>query len=72
MKDLVFNVRIGAELRRHRGDQKQIVVARKAGITQASLSFYENGKRGIPLEIASRLAQELDFSLDDLLARAAS
>lgn len=71
-RDQVFRKRLGYELRTHRGDQTQLEVARKVGITQASLSNYENGKRDVPLVTAFRLAQELDFSVDSLLARASS
>ena len=71
-RDQVFNMRLGADIRQRRGDQTQGELARKVGITQASLSNYELGKRDIPLVTAYRIAQELDLSLDALLARAAS
>lgn len=71
-RDQVFNLRLGAELRESRGDQTQLEVARKVGITQAALSNYETGKRDIPLVTAFRIAQELDISLEAMLARASS
>lgn len=48
---------VGAVIRERRLDQKrsQTEVASAAGITQAALSNYEMGKRGIPLETATRV-----------------
>ena len=42
-------------------------VARRAGITQASLSNYENGKRDMPLSTLMGVASALNVSLGDLL-----
>ena len=45
----------------------QAEVARLAGITQASLSNYENGKRDLPLATLLAVSQALNVSLGDLL-----
>ena len=42
-------------------------VARRAGITQASLSNYENGKRDMPLSTLMGVVAALNVSLGDLL-----
>ena len=52
---------------RLRRERSQAEVARAAGITQASLSNYETGKRELPLSTALRLAAALDVNLGDLL-----
>ena len=54
------------EVRRKRG-RSQADVSRSAGITQASLSNYETGKRELPLSTALNLAAALDVSLGDLM-----
>ena len=54
------------ELRRKRG-RSQADVSRSAGITQASLSNYETGKRELPLSTALNLAAALDVSFGDLM-----
>lgn len=53
-------------LRRRRGDS-QVSVARKAGITQASLSNYETGKRDMPVTTLLSIASALEVGLDELL-----
>ena len=54
------------ELRQTRA-RSQADVARSAGITQASLSNYETGKRELPLATALNLAATLDVSLGEVL-----
>lgn len=50
-------------------DLTQQYVADKLHITQRSYSRYENGERGIPLEILCQLADLYDTSTDYLLNR---
>jgi transcriptional regulator with XRE-family HTH domain len=45
----------------------QAELARAAGIPQATLSNYENGKRELPLGSAIRLAASLDVTLAELV-----
>lgn len=54
------------EWRLRRG-MKQVDLAYAAGLTQASLSNYENGKRDLPLAAALRVAAALDITLGDLI-----
>ena len=60
---------VGAKIRewRLRRELSQADVARRAGITQASLSNYENGKRDMPLSTLIGVAAALNVSLGDLL-----
>lgn len=60
---------VGQKLRqwRLRRELSQADVARGAGITQASLSNYENGKRDMPLSTLVGVAAALNVSLGDLL-----
>ncbi len=60
---------IGQRIRewRLRREMSQAEVARVAGITQASLSNYENGKRDMPLSTLLGVAAALNVSLGDLL-----
>lgn len=60
---------IGQRLRewRLKRDLSQAQLARAAGITQASLSNYETGKRDLPLSTFLGVASGLDVSLGDLL-----
>jgi transcriptional regulator with XRE-family HTH domain len=53
-------------IRKIRG-RSQFDVSSKAGITQASLSNYETGKRELPLSTAINLAAELDIPFGDML-----
>jgi transcriptional regulator with XRE-family HTH domain len=48
-------------------ERSQAEIARTAGITQASLSNYETGKRELPLSTALSVAAALDISLGDVL-----
>ena len=52
---------------RTRRQCSQAEVARAAGITQASLSNYETGKRELPLPTGLAIASALDITLGDLL-----
>ena len=65
--DLRTNV--GRRIRewRLRRELSQAEVARRASITQASLSNYENGKRDLPLSTLLGVAGALNVSLGDLL-----
>jgi len=60
---------VGVKIRewRQRRELSQADVARRAGITQASLSNYENGKRDMPLSTLVGVASALNVSLGDLL-----
>ncbi len=60
---------VGARIRewRLRRELSQAEVARHAGITQASLSNYENGKRDLPLSTLVGVAAALNVSIGDLL-----
>ncbi|MXW34925.1 MAG: helix-turn-helix transcriptional regulator [Chloroflexi bacterium] len=55
------------EARRRRG-LSQSEVSQMAGITQASLSNYETGKRELPLTTMMNLAASLDVPVGDLMA----
>ena len=54
------------EVRKTRG-RSQADVSSHAGITQASLSNYETGKRELPLSTALNLAAELDVPFGDIM-----
>lgn len=60
---------IGQRIRewRLKRELSQAEVARHAGITQASLSNYENGKRDLPLSTLLGVTGALNVSLGDLL-----
>lgn len=60
---------IGQRIRewRLKRELSQAEVARHAGITQASLSNYENGKRDLPLSTLLGVTAALNVSLGDLL-----
>ncbi len=60
---------IGQRIRelRLKRDLSQVEVSRVAGITQASLSNYETGKRGIPLSTFLGVAEALDVGVCELL-----
>lgn len=60
---------IGRRLRewRLRRNLSQAEVARVAGITQASLSNYETGKRDLPLSTFLGVSSALDVGIGDLL-----
>ena len=60
---------VGQRIRewRLRRELSQADVARRAGITQASLSNYENGKRDMPLSTLLGVTSALNVSLGDVL-----
>ncbi len=60
---------VGQRIRewRLRRELSQADVARTAGITQASLSNYENGKRDVPLSTLLGVTGALNVSLGDVL-----
>lgn len=66
-----FEIRtaVGQRIRdwRLKRELSQAEVAREAGITQASLSNYENGKRDLPLSTLVGVAGALNVSIGDLL-----
>jgi transcriptional regulator with XRE-family HTH domain len=63
---------VGQRIRewRLKRELSQAEVARQAGITQASLSNYENGKRDLPLSTLLGVTSALSVSLGDLLETA--
>src|SRR5687767_2507720 len=63
---------VGGRIRewRLRRDLSQAEVARVAGITQASLSNCETGKRDLPLSTLLGVSKALEVSLGDLLENA--
>ncbi len=65
----VTRIGVGQRVRewRLRREMSQADVARLTGITQASLSNYENGKRDIPLSTLLGVSAALNVSLGDLL-----
>ena len=60
---------IGQRIRewRLKRDLSQVEVSRVAGITQASLSNYETGKRDLPLSTFLGVVAALDVSVGELL-----
>ena len=60
---------VGIRIRewRTRRELSQAEVARGAGITQASLSNYENGKRDLPLSTLLGVSSALDVTVGELL-----
>jgi transcriptional regulator with XRE-family HTH domain len=66
---LVQRRAVGQRIRewRLKREMSQAEVARHAGITQASLSNYENGKRDLPLSTLLGVASALNVSLGELL-----
>ena len=60
---------VGIRIRewRTRRELSQAEVARGAGITQASLSNYENGKRDLPLSTLLGVSSALDVTIGELL-----
>lgn len=61
--------KLGQQLRtlRHKAGRSQTDVSRGAGITQASLSNYETGKREVPLSTALNIAAELDVPFSEIV-----
>lgn len=71
-EDRVMRRKLGAELRRLRGEEPQGNVSRRLGFTQASLSNYETGKREPTLFRAAKIAGAYGVTLDELIARVSS
>lgn len=59
---------IALNLRRLRGARTQAAIARRAGITQASISHYEGGERTPTLMSILSLADAYGVPLDDILS----
>ena len=62
---------LGQRIRRwrHRRRFSQAQLAERTGVTQSTLSNYENGKREPSVGILVRIAEELDVDLEDLIGR---
>lgn len=61
----------GARLKQLRGDKnmKQSELAKKLGVTAATISAYENGTRTPDINMASEIADLFDISVDNLLGK---
>lgn len=59
---------LGSRIRtwRMRRRLSQAKLASLVGVTQSSLSHYENGKRDLSVTILIRIAQELEVDLEEL------
>ncbi len=68
-EEVDLRANVGRRIRewRLRRELSQAEVARRAGITQASLSNYENGKRDLPLSTLIGVAGALNVSIGELL-----
>ena len=66
---LARRAEVGQRLRKLRSirERSQADVSSHVGITQASLSNYETGKRELPLSTALNLAAELDVPFGDIM-----
>lgn len=64
-----FNRQIGKKIIFFREKEKltQNELAKLAGIGRVSLNYYEQGKRKLPLEVAYRLSNILNFELGELV-----
>lgn len=71
MHEIPADVRrhMGARIREMRTERResQTHLAARIGVTQASLSNYETGKREVPLGVALILADALEVRLAELL-----
>lgn len=54
---------------RVRRQMSQATLAELTGVTQSTLSNYENGKRDLSVSTLIRLAEKLDVDLEDLAGR---
>ena len=66
---LEHRAKLGQQLRtlRRKAGRSQTDVSKGAGITQASLSNYETGKREVPLSTALNIAAELDVPFSEIV-----
>ena len=66
---LEHRAKLGQQLRtlRRKAGRSQTEVSKGAGITQASLSNYETGKREVPLSTALNIAAELDVPFSSIV-----
>ena len=66
---LEHRTKLGQQLRtlRRKAGRSQTEVSKGAGITQASLSNYETGKREVPLSTALNIAAELDVPFSSIV-----
>jgi len=62
---------LGSRIRqwRQRRHLSQSELAERSGVTQSTLSNYENGKREPAVSILIHIAEVLDVSLDELAGR---
>lgn len=56
---------------RVRRQMSQATLAELTGVTQSTLSNYENGKRDLTVSTLLRLAEQLDIDLEDLAGKPA-
>lgn len=56
---------------RVRRQMSQAMLAELTGVTQSTLSNYENGKRDLSVSVLIKLAEQLDVDLEDLAGRPA-
>lgn len=63
-----FRRTLGNRIRRWRlrGQMSQAELAEATGVTQATLSHYETGKRDVTVSTLVRIAEELEVTLEDL------
>lgn len=54
---------------RVRRQMSQAALAELTGVTQSTLSHYENGKRDLSVSMLLKLADKLDVDLEDLAGR---
>lgn len=54
---------------REDSDLTQSEIAKKLGISQRAYSYYENGKRDIPVDLLWKLADFYNTSVDYLIGR---
>lgn len=54
---------------RVRRQLSQASLAERTGVTQSTLSNYENGKRGLSVWVLMKIAEELEVDLEDLAGR---
>jgi transcriptional regulator with XRE-family HTH domain len=64
-----FFVELGGRIQQLRKDQgiTQVQLAEQLGVSQQTVTAYENGSRRVPISHLPRLAQLLGVSIEDLL-----